>query len=134
MERDEKKIEDFIDKLMSSEALEQPSLDFTDKVMAEVEIISNSTATVYKPLIPKSVWWLIAAGFITLFGYVLFNKSSNTTSFLDRFNLPEVSLNLFEGFSIDYSSTLMYATVVLAIMVGIQIPLLKQYFNPKLSF
>ena len=55
MEKDEKRIDAFVDKLMANDTLEQPTLDFTDNVMSKVESISNSIATVYKPLIPKCI-------------------------------------------------------------------------------
>ncbi|WP_296382040.1 hypothetical protein [Winogradskyella sp.] len=131
MERDEKKIEAFIDKLLSNEVLEQPSLDFTDKVMSKVEAIS--TATVYKPLIPKSVWTLIAIGFIVLIGYMIFKEPSANNSWLDRFNLSSVS-NPLENISFNFSKTLMYAMVFLAVMLSIQIPLLKHYFDKRMAF
>ncbi len=131
MERDEKKIETFIDKLLSDEVLEQPSFDFTDKVMAKVDAISSVTA--YKPLIPKSVWILIALSFIMLVVYVIFKEPSVNSSWLDRFNLSGVS-NPLENISFNFSKTLMYAMVLLAVMLSIQIPLLKHYFNSRMSF
>ena len=103
MESDEKKLEAFIEKLMSADALEQPSVDFTDKVMSKVEAVANSEATVYI-------------------------KKQN------RFDWSNVSLNLFENVSNNLSSTLMYAVVFLAIMVSIQVPLLKYYFNKRMTF
>ena len=134
MENDDKRIEGIIDKLMSADTLETPSFDFTNNVMSKVEAFKNSKATVYKPLIPKYVWWFIASGFIALIGFVLFKDSSNGASLSERYNLPEVSLNPLEGLSFNFSSTLIYATVLFAIMITIQIPLLKQYFNNRMSF
>ena len=135
MEKDDKRIEDLVNKLMEADALEQPSFDFTDNVMAKVEALSESSITTYKPLIPKPVLWFIAASFVLFVGYVLFKQpaDSSSTSLSERYNLPELSFNLFDGMS-DFSSILMYATVLLAIMVSIQIPLLKQYFNNRLSY
>ena len=133
MERDEKKIEAFIDKLMSADALEQPSLDFTDKVMSKVEAISNSTATVYKPLISKPVWILIITGFLALVGYVIFKEPATGSGLLERFNLSGVS-NPLENISFNFSKTLIYAMVLMAVMFSIQIPILKQYFNRRMSF
>ncbi|WP_299363141.1 hypothetical protein [Winogradskyella sp.] len=134
MEKDEKRIEDLVNKLMSADSLEKAPLDFTDKVMAKVEALSNSEVTVYKPLIPKYIWWLIALGFATLVGYILFNRPGNSTSLTERYNLPKVSFDLFQNLSLDFSSVLMYAVVLLAFMVSIQIPLLKQYFNNRLTY
>ncbi|MTE27279.1 MULTISPECIES: hypothetical protein [Winogradskyella] len=134
MIEDDKRIEDLVNKLMSADSLEQAPADFTDNVMSKIEAISESKTIVYKPLIPKYVWWLIASGFVGLVGYALFSKSNDTTSLSERYNLPDVSFSLWENFSFDFSNALMHATVLLAIMVGVQIPLLKQYFNNRLSY
>lgn len=134
MEKDNKKIEAFIDKLMSADSLEQPSLDFTDKVMSKVESISNSTATVYKPLISKSVWFVIIASFVALVAYFYSKEPVINNGWFSRFDLSNISLNPLENVSFDFSSTLMYAVVLLAIMVSIQVPLLKHYFNKRMAF
>ncbi|MBO6880288.1 hypothetical protein [Winogradskyella sp.] len=134
MIEDDKRIEDLVNKLMSADSLEKAPADFTDNVMSKIEAVSESKTIVYKPLIPKYVWWLIASGFVGLVGYALLSKSNDTTSLSERYNLPDVSFSLWENFSFDFSNALMYATVLLAIMVGVQIPLLKQYFNQRLSY
>lgn len=134
MKQEDKRLEDLINKLMEADRLETTSFDFTDKVMSKVGALPNSSISVYKPLIPNYIWWLLASGFVALVAYLIFNKPTNTMSLSERYNLPEVSLNLLDGMSFDFSSTLMYATVLLAIMVSIQIPLLKQYFNNRLSY
>lgn len=131
MERDENKIEAFVDKLLSNEVLEQPSLDFTNKVMAKVDAISDTT--VYKPLIPKSVWAFIAFSFVVLIGYMIFKEPAVNNSWLDRFNLSGIS-NPFENIAFNFSKTLMYAMVLLVVMLSIQIPLLKHYFNKRMAF
>jgi hypothetical protein len=134
MEKGEKKIEAFIDKLMSADRLEQPSLDFTDKVMLKVEAISNSTATVYKPLISKSIWYIIIGCFVALIGYIYLKEPVINNGWFNRFDLSNVSLNPLENVSFNFSKTLMYAVVLLAIMVSIQVPLLKHYFNKRMAF
>ncbi|WP_430466557.1 hypothetical protein [Winogradskyella ouciana] len=134
MIEDDKRIEDLVNKLMSADSLEQAPADFTDNVMSKIEAVSESKTIVYKPLIPRYVWWLIVSGFVGLVGYVLFSKSNDTTSLSERYNLPDVSFSLLDNFSFDFTSTLMYATVLFAIMVGVQIPLLKQYFNSRISY
>lgn len=134
MEKDDKRIEDLVNKLMEADALEQPSFDFTDKVMAKVEALSDSSITTYKPLIPKPVLWTIAAGFLVLVGYVMFGSPSNTESLSEKYNIAQDYQNLLEGISFDFSSTLMYSILFLAIMLSVQIPLLKHYVNNRLSY
>ncbi len=133
MESNEKKIETFIDKLMANETLEQPSVDFTDKIMSKVESISNSTTTVYKPLISKSVWLLIGVSFVVLVGYIYLKEPVASSGWLDRFNLSDISINPLQSVTYEFSKTLMYAMALLVIMMSIQIPLLKQYFNKRMA-
>lgn len=134
MEKDDKRIEDLVNKLMKADALEQPSFDFTDKVMDQVEALSDSSVTTYKPLIPKSVFYAIATGFLILVGYVLFNGSSSSESLTEKYKLVQDYQNILQDISFDFSSTLMYSILFLAIMVSVQIPLLKHYVNNRLSF
>lgn len=134
MENEDKRIEELVDKLMANDSLEKTPANFTNDVMSKIEALSETKTVVYKPLIPKYVWWLLGSGFVALIVNVILNKPSDSSSLSERYNLPEVSFDLFNNLSIDFSSTLMYATVLLAIMVAIQVPLLKQYFNQKLSY
>ena len=133
MEKDDKKIEALIDKLMSADRLEQPSLDFTTNVMSKVQAISNSTATEYKPLISRPVWMLIITAFILLVGYIIFSEPTTSSNLLERFDLSGVS-NPFENISFNFSKTLIYAMVLMAVMFSIQVPVLKYYFNKRMTF
>ena len=134
MEQDNKKIEDLVNKLMTADSLEKAPLDFTDKVMARVEALSDSKSIAYKPLIPKYLWWFIASSFIALLCYFLFKEPTGDSSFLEKFNLPDISFNPLDNLSFEPSNTLMYAVVLFAIMFSIQIPILKQYFNKRLEY
>ena len=134
MENEDKRIEDLVNRLMENDSLEKAPADFTNDVMSKIEMLSEAKTIVYKPLIPKYVWWLLGFGFVALIVNIVLNKSSDSSGLSKRYNLPEVSLDLFGNLPVDFSNTLMYATVLLAVMVAIQIPLLKQYFNQKLSY
>lgn len=131
----EQRIEDLVNKLMANDSLEKAPANFTDSVMSKIETVSEAKSIVYKPLIPKYIWWLLAGGFVSLVLYFVFKSTpSSSQGFAERYNLPEVSFNLLDNLSVDFSNILMYATVLLAIMVSIQVPLLKQYFNNRLSY
>ena len=134
MEKDDKKIEELVNKLMEADALEQAPINFTDNVMSKIEALSNSKAMVYKPLIPKYILWLFGTGFIGIIGYLLFTQPTGSSTLLERFNLSDISLDPFEGLTFEFSNTLIYAMVLFAIMLSIQIPILKQYFNSRMSF
>ncbi|MDY2587248.1 hypothetical protein [Winogradskyella aquimaris] len=134
MEKDDKRIEDLVNKLMAYDSLEKAPEHFTDEVISKIESLPKTKAIVYKPLIPKYVWWLLAGGFMALIANIVFNRPSDTASLSERYNIPDVSFDFLSNISFSFSSTLMYATVFLALMVAIQVPLLKQYFNQKLSY
>jgi hypothetical protein len=134
MENEDKRIEELVDKLMANDSLEKAPVNFTNDVMSKIEALSETKTIAYKPLIPKYVWWLLGLGFVALIVNVILNKPSDSSSLSERYNLPEISFDVFNNLSVNFSSTLMYATVLLAVMVAIQVPLLKQYFNQKLSY
>ena len=100
-----------------------------------LQIIKTSDVTVYKPLISKSIWILIALGFITLIGYLIFGTTSQESEALFTINFDVLFNNRFtETLSaMKFSDTLMYAVVSLGIMLFIQIPLLKNYFDNRLA-
>jgi len=134
MKKDDKKIESLIDKFMADDSLEKPSLNFTHHVMAKLEAESLSKQTVYKPLIPKAVWFVIIGSFVTLVAYMYFKAPSTNNSWLDRLGLSDISVNPFEIINFNFSATLTYAVVLFAFMLSIQIPLLKHYFNKRMAF
>lgn len=131
----DKHLEKLTSKLMEETSLESPSFDFTDNIMSQVQIIKTSDVTVYKPLISKSIWILIALGFITLIGYLIFGTTSQESEALFTINFDVLFNNRFtETLSaMKFSDTLMYAVVSLGIMLFIQIPLLKNYFDNRLA-
>lgn len=133
MEQDDKRIADLVNKLMDSNNLEKAPLDFTDKVMTKIEGLSETSAIVYKPLIPKPVKWSIIIAILSLIGYILFKTPASEAGLTERYNLPELSFNLLDKIAFDFSSSLMYAMIFLVLMIGIQIPLMKQHFEKRLA-
>jgi len=131
----DKHLEKLTNKIMNETPLESPSFDFTDNIMSQVEMIKTSDVTVYKPLISKSTWIIIALGFITLIGYLIFGATSQESEALFSINFDALFNNRFtETLStVKFSDTLMYAVVSLGIMLFIQIPLLKNYFDNRLA-
>lgn len=127
-EQTNKHIEHFVEKVMKSSSLEKPSFDFTAKVMSQVTSASRSTVTVYRPLISKTTWvilLLITAGVIT---YSLFSNDTTSLVWLDKLDLSKVS-NIFSGIKI--SNTVMYSLLMFAVMLFIQVPMLKHYYNKR---
>ncbi len=126
-------LENLIKKAVKQSALESPSFDFTANLMLKVDIIKQSATTTYQPLISKQMWFLIFTGFVAFVAYILFitkPEASKWFSAIDILNANKIS-NLFSG--IHLSRTVLYSVVFFAVMLLIQIPLLKNYFDKRLA-
>lgn len=118
-------------KVIGKSVIESPSFDFTTTVMSQIEALNVSSVTTYKPLISKRIWTLILLGVIAVFGYVIFGNSSTNIKWLNDLNLPSVSLNPFPDFS--PSQTMVYAVLLFAIMLCVQISFLKRYLDKRVE-
>ena len=127
-EQTKKHIETFIDKAMKSSALETPSFDFTAKVMSQVTVTSRSSLTVYQPLFSKSAWVIMLLSTVGIITFSLFSNDTFTLGWFEKVNISKVS-NLFSEIKI--SQTAMYSLLMFAVMLFIQIPLLKHYFDKR---
>lgn len=131
----DKQIEQLVDKMMKDVTLETPSLDFTTKVMTKVLDVKANTVTTYKPLISKKIWYSIFTGILVLVLYVSFSGTENSNNFLDTLNSEILQKfnpsKLFSG--VHFSRTTAYACVLLALMLLVQIPILKWYTDRRLD-
>lgn len=125
-----KNIEKLIDKLMHHDDLHSASMHFTNAVMAQVESLNHEKVFEYKPLISKKIWFLICAVIIGLSAYIAFYGNLTKSKWMDYFQfnfsqdlLPELS----------FSNTTIYATTIVSVFFLIQIILLKNHFNKRLS-
>ncbi|REE24343.1 hypothetical protein [Winogradskyella pacifica] len=132
MEKGNKELEAFIEKIMSTESLEQPSVEFTDNIMSKVKAISNSKTIVYKPLIPTYIWIVIIGSFLWLVGCIYLNESVTSVSWLERFTSIKKVIDPLATLTFGASKILIYTVVLFTVMLSIQIPLLKQYFNKRM--
>ncbi|WP_115461602.1 hypothetical protein [Winogradskyella aurantiaca] len=134
MEHDNEKLDAMLERLMRDEALESPSVNFTDKVMDKVYAIETSTVTAYKPLISKRVWLLIVLSFTFLVAFVMLNNGSADGQWLSSFELPRPEFTLFDNINFQLSGTFKYAVLFLAIMIGVQMTVIKSYFGRRLTY
>jgi len=130
-------LDELSEKIITKSNLETPSSGFTANVMSNINVVAKqSESTIYKPLISKKTWFIIALAFIVLCTYML---SGNTTESIGWFTNVDFSFvpsfNMASVFSeISFSKTVLYAIVVLTFMLFIQIPLLKKHFDNRISF
>lgn len=134
-ENENKYIDNLIEDVMKQTALETPSFNFTANVMQQITADSKSTATVYKPLISRTGWFTIAASVLALIGFIVLTGDAQNSNWFNTFDLNILSnIKLPNPFSgIEFSHTTLYALLFFGIMVCIQIPLLKNYFDKRLN-
>ena len=116
-----------IKNLFKEAPLEKPSIDFSKKVMQQIE--KTKMYQPYRPLISKKTWMGIAAVFILGLVWVYMNPSSSiynevNYNFAEQINLK----NPFEGFSLSKTTT--YAIGFMALFF-FQIPVLKRILEKK---
>lgn len=131
----DKHIEKLVDKTMKKTSLESPSFDFTNTVMAQVNALERSTVTTYKPLISKPMWFVIFAVGLMIVMYILFGMTSTESGLLNSMDLSVLTDNRYSnalsGFKV--SKTVMYGVVLFGIMLFVQVPILKHYFDKRIA-
>ncbi len=131
-EQEAKELEQLVAKAMQKSTLQTPSFQFTDKVMAAVNTQQKTAATRYRPLIPKYIWVAIAVIVVGFTGYLWFLIQPAPL------DLPTLTFDFMENnaFSkelatISPSKITIYAVLLLALMLCVQIPMLKSYFDKQ---
>ena len=133
---EDKHIEKMVDSLMKDRALDTPSFDFTSKVMSQVLATKTSDITTYRPLISKNTLIIICGVILAFIGYGIFYDNSASNNQLPHFDfiphfdsIPFISLTK----SLQFSTATIYSVVLTALMLFIQIPLLKNYYDSKFN-
>lgn len=133
-EQQAKELEQLVAKAMQKSTLETPSFQFTDKVMTAIEAEQKRVSIRYRPLIPKYMWAIISVGIVGITAYLWFLIQPVP------WHLSTLSFNYMEGFSLSKifpaftpSKISGYAIMLFAFMLCIQIPMLKQYFNNRVT-
>ena len=137
MQDDKKtKFDQFIQNRIKEEGLEKPSLNFTNSVISKIETLNElSEVTVYKPLIPKNIWFSGAAIVIVIFSYLVYGNIDMEFNWLPEMKMQQFGqLNLLDRLpSFNISNIYVYAFIGLAFFVGVQVYLLNNHFNKRYS-
>ena len=67
-------------KVIANSKIESPSINFTNLIMSQIEVLNKQQTTVYKPLISKTTWSYIVIGFLISILITVF--SNNSTNFI----------------------------------------------------
>jgi uncharacterized membrane protein len=131
MRESDKNIEQLIEKMMAEEKLQSPSIDFTSKIMANVQILEEKKLKTYKPLISKPIWISIGLAVAALVIYVSLFSVSETDFKIDEVGklYSDKMSTAFSG--IHFSKNILYAILIVPIMILIQVGILKNYFDKK---
>lgn len=140
MNKDEKELERLSDKFLQDLAHEKPALDFSSKVMLQVEALEtrevDSSYFQYKPLISKSGWWAIfitvfAGIFAIVYHYtgmgkrdVLSNITDEFITKLDSINFPELP---------DLPQWIAPIMITATILLAVDLIFIKHLFNKKFN-
>lgn len=124
--KEDKQLEALAKKVFLEAKEEKVSFDFTSKVMSQIEKTS-SQRLVYKPLVPKAVWGIILTLLIVWVGYLFQNHFTGSSEWFMKLDLD----SLFSGFQLSKSVT--YTIILFALMLCVQVGLLKHYFNKRLT-
>ena len=128
---EDKHIEKLVDRLMKDSVLDAPSFDFTSKVMSQVLAPKTSDVTTYKPLISKKVIITIGSVLLALTVYSLFYDNAHS----NKWTIPHIDFIPFNNItkSFQFSKITTYSVVLTTVMLLIQIPLLKNYFDRRFN-
>jgi membrane-associated PAP2 superfamily phosphatase len=135
-EHTEQHLDELAKKVMQSSPLEKPSLDFTANIMAKVDAITTNNITVYKPLISKRMWLVIAVLVVGSLFYGVFGSGLEGLSWFDKVDFSIFSNNkITDAISgIKFSKTLIYAVGLCGLVFFIQIPMMKHYLDKRLEY
>ncbi len=131
-ENEDKNLGTFVDKVMNEVSLESPSFDFTANVMMQVEKAKQNAVTTYHPLISKRFWALILVGFIAFMIYIFIVIKPESLGWFNNIDLNTDRISkLFSGMKTTRIAA--YGVGLLALMLLVQIPVLKNYFDKRLA-
>ncbi|RKS94993.1 hypothetical protein BC952_0631 [Flavobacterium limicola] len=127
MKESDKNIKKLIGDIFAESNLESPSIDFTSKVMSQILVVEKIKIQHYTPLISKTIWIVIIGSLISLILYFAFWNESNNSE-IGYSYVVNIS-NIFSEFH--FSINTIYAILIVPLMILVQIPLLKNYYDKK---
>ena len=134
-ENKEKELDVFVKKVVDEIGLEEPSIDFTKSVLSKIRTETHKSAISFKPLISRSIWWVLTTIVFGIFMYVIFGNTST------EINWPAFAiLNKLAAFNLSVnipyqsvSDVYVYGFLGLAFFMGIQVFVLKHHFDKRYS-
>ena len=132
--QEDKKWEEFLDRIMGEAALESPSKDFTATILQKIETESAKEVYQYKPLLSKPVLAGIFVAFVGLMAFVVLKFGGQSTeSWFDKLQW-EPNFQPVWSWMEQYTSSdvLLYAVLLFGILFFVQLPWLKKQLEQDL--
>ncbi len=129
----DKELNELVGKLLQETPLESPALNFTSKIMAQVETLPKNELFIYRPLISKNVW--VSIGLILFMGslLVVFGNVEIRTSLMDVMTIAKrPSFELFANLSqFDMPNAFVYGVLGFSFFACIQIVMIKRRHDKR---
>lgn len=122
-------------KVMQTSTLESPTKDFTANIMSQIEGVSITASTSYKPLISKFGWAAIVLILMGISSFVMFSNLEST-SLLEKIDFSFISNNKVTNAvsGITFSKIIMYIVVLFGGLWFVQIQLVKRQLEKSLNY
>ena len=90
--------------------------------------------TTYKPLIPGYLWFVGGFLLVAITGYLFLSTTTEESTWLPALDFSKLTNNNLTQSLSSFSlpKTVLYAILSLGLMICIQIPVLKHYFDKRL--
>ena len=123
----DKILEKLVDNIMKDSQVESPSFDFTANVMSKVLTTKTNEAYVYKPLISRSVFFLVFGSVLLLFIYAFIHGELSKDIRINYLNFS-IAYNTLPISFLNFSKETSYILFLSTLMLLIQISFLKHLF------
>ncbi len=132
-ENEDKNLDELAKKVISRSRLDTPSVNFTNRIMSQIDALNSTNAIAYQPLISKRVWAILAILFTCIMSYIIYYNSGSSSIWFDSLDFNIVNLDKFTSLlsGISISQTLSYTIGIFALMICVQVTYLKHHFNKR---
>jgi hypothetical protein len=125
---EDNELEKWVDHWMENSTLESPSSDFTANIMAQIATNTVTEATTYRPLLSSFTIFGIIISALAIILYGIINNTNSSISWIPNWNA-------FQNYSfwntLQFSKVTTYCFVATTLVVFIQIPILKSYYEKR---
>jgi hypothetical protein len=132
--KNERSLENLVDKMMIEMQTETTSVDFTTNLMMRVQALPSEKHIVYQPLISKTGWILIVICLLALLGLIMLNADNTKSDWFNIDGMNHFLVNISQGIKVFQFSTIStYAVVFTTVMFFVQIHMLVNRYQKSIG-